>query len=78
MNKYDVVVIGGGMIGSALALGLAKQGYRVSIIDKKAPAFFSKEQPADLRISAISMTTVKLWKFVIRKMKLLKLKMHIS
>lgn len=62
MNRYDVVVVGGGMVGSALALGLAKQGYYVSVLESRIPAPFSQEQPADLRVSAISMATVRLLK----------------
>ena len=61
MNRYDVVVVGGGMVGSALALGLAKQGYYVSVLESRIPAPFSQEQPADLRVSAISMATAVGW-----------------
>jgi len=34
MNRYDVIVIGGGPAGSATALFLAKSGYRVMLLDQ--------------------------------------------
>lgn len=60
MNKFDVVVVGGGMVGAAAALGFAKQGRRVALVEGYAPQPFSSEQPMDVRISAISQTSVDL------------------
>ncbi|WP_217540864.1 2-octaprenyl-3-methyl-6-methoxy-1,4-benzoquinol hydroxylase [Vibrio metschnikovii] len=60
MNKFDVVVVGGGMVGAAAALGFAKQGRRVALVEGYAPQPFSPEQPMDVRISAISQTSVDL------------------
>ena len=30
---YEVAVVGGGIIGSAVAYGLAKEGWRVALLD---------------------------------------------
>ncbi|MCG3727956.1 2-octaprenyl-3-methyl-6-methoxy-1,4-benzoquinol hydroxylase [Vibrio cincinnatiensis] len=60
MNQFDVIVIGGGMVGAAAALGLAKQGRRVALVEGEAPAVFSPDQVMDVRISAISQTSVTL------------------
>lgn len=60
MNNFDVVVVGGGMVGAAAALGFAKQGRRVALVEGYAPQPFSPEQPMDVRISAISQTSVDL------------------
>ncbi|MGC9422312.1 MULTISPECIES: 2-octaprenyl-3-methyl-6-methoxy-1,4-benzoquinol hydroxylase [Vibrio] len=60
MNPFDVIVIGGGMVGAAAALGLAKQGRRVALVEGEAPVLFCPEQPMDVRISAISHTSVAL------------------
>lgn len=48
------------MIGSATALGLARLGYRIAIIEQYMPTAFSSEQPPDMRVSAISPSSQKL------------------
>jgi 2-octaprenyl-3-methyl-6-methoxy-1,4-benzoquinol hydroxylase len=66
----DFIVVGGGMIGAACALGLAKQGYRVVIIEKYMPEPFDAKQAPDVRMSALSLATERLldrlgaWEFV--------------
>lgn len=62
MTKFDVVIVGGGMVGAALALGLAKQKKQVALIEGKAPQAFDNQQPMDLRVSAISKASVALFK----------------
>ena len=34
--NYDVVIIGVGVVGSAVALGLAQQGHKIAIVDKSS------------------------------------------
>ena len=37
--QFDILVVGGGMVGSALALGLSRQGWNVGLVegaDRKA------------------------------------------
>lgn len=60
MSKFDVVIIGGGMVGAALAVGLAKQKKTVALIEGKSPLPFEASQPMDLRVSAISKASVDL------------------
>lgn len=60
MNHFDIIVVGGGMVGAAAALGLAQQGKRVAMIERAPPIPFSAEQAMDLRVSAISHTSVNL------------------
>lgn len=62
MAKFDVVIIGGGMVGAALALGLAKQKKSVALVEGKAPQSFEPSQAMDLRVSAISKASVDLFK----------------
>ncbi len=38
-NEYDVAVIGGGLVGSAIAWGLARQGQRVAVLDEGDVAY---------------------------------------
>ncbi len=60
MSKYDVAVIGGGMVGAAVAIGFAKQGRSVLVVEGKAPKAFIPEQPMDIRVSAISEHSVEI------------------
>lgn len=57
---FDFCVNGGGMIGSAVALGLLEQGYRVALIETNMPKPFDSNQGPDLRVSAISMASIQL------------------
>lgn len=61
-TMFDFCINGGGMVGSALALGLAQQGYRIAIIEPLMPTPYSPEQGPDLRVSAISHASVTLLK----------------
>ncbi|KHT45459.1 2-octaprenyl-3-methyl-6-methoxy-1,4-benzoquinol hydroxylase [Vibrio sinaloensis] len=60
MSKFDVAVIGGGMVGAAIAIGFAKQGRQVAVVEGAAPKSFSPEQPLDIRVSAISEHSVSI------------------
>ena len=59
-NMYDFCINGGGMVGAATALGLAKKGYRIAIIEPNMPLPFERESKPDIRVSAISQTSVNL------------------
>ena len=56
----DVAVVGGGMVGGALALGLAQQGFSVAVLEKSPPPDFDPASQPDVRISAISAASVQL------------------
>lgn len=60
IHATDVVIVGGGMVGGALALGLAQQGFTVTVIEKNAPPVFDASSSPDVRISAISASSVGL------------------
>jgi 2-octaprenyl-3-methyl-6-methoxy-1,4-benzoquinol hydroxylase len=59
-TQYDCCVIGGGMIGAAIALGLAKQSYKVALIEKQALAPFDANQAPDIRLSALNIHSASL------------------
>jgi 2-octaprenyl-3-methyl-6-methoxy-1,4-benzoquinol hydroxylase len=54
---FDFCVVGAGMVGSAMVLGLAKLGFKVAIIEPSMPVQFESEQPPDMRVAAISLTS---------------------
>jgi 2-octaprenylphenol hydroxylase len=54
-KNYDVVVIGAGLVGASTAVGLAKQGFKVALVDMKVPTSASVDPDVwDSRIYAIS------------------------
>lgn len=60
MVQKEVIVVGGGMVGAATALGLAKLGLDVALIEKNPLPVFEPRSPYDIRISAISISSVEL------------------
>ncbi|STU81001.1 2-octaprenyl-3-methyl-6-methoxy-1,4-benzoquinol hydroxylase [Klebsiella variicola] len=62
IHATDVAIVGGGMVGGALALGLAQQGFTVTVLEKTAPPAFEPASAPDVRISAISAASVGLLK----------------
>ncbi|HFZ8993719.1 TPA: 3-demethoxyubiquinol 3-hydroxylase [Citrobacter freundii] len=59
-QSTEVAIIGAGMVGGALALGLAQQGFTTTVIEHAAPAPFVAGSQPDVRISAISAASVSL------------------
>lgn len=57
---FDVVIIGGGMVGAAVACALGNSPLKVAIIENSPPQPFSIEQPHDLRVSALSIASKKI------------------
>lgn len=60
LQQTEIAVVGGGMVGGALALGLAQQGFEVTVIEQAAPVAFDPMAKPDVRISAISAASVDL------------------
>uniref|UniRef100_UPI000466B9A8 NAD(P)-binding protein n=1 Tax=unclassified Pseudoalteromonas TaxID=194690 RepID=UPI000466B9A8 len=56
MTKNNVIVVGGGMVGAAMAIKLAQQGFGVRIIEKHLidPSQILSSDKVDIRVSAIN------------------------
>ncbi len=74
MNEnFDVLIVGGGMVGAAVACGLGGSTLKVAVIEQTLPAAFSADQPHDLRVSALSIAskailhTVGAWQGVVNR-----------
>lgn len=57
---YDVLIVGGGMVGAAAACLLGQAGLSVLLLEQQAPRPFAADQPLDRRVSAISPASVAL------------------
>jgi 3-demethoxyubiquinol 3-hydroxylase len=66
-EEFDVLVVGGGMVGAALGCCLGNSGLKVAIIEDTLPPAYEPDQEFDLRVSALSiasrtiMETVGAW-----------------
>jgi len=54
---FDVVVVGGGMVGAAVACALGDSKLRVAVLENTLPETFAEDQPHDLRVSALSVAS---------------------
>ncbi|WP_349431082.1 FAD-dependent monooxygenase [Methylomarinum sp. Ch1-1] len=59
-EQFDVVIVGGGMVGAAVACGLGGSALKVAVLERSLPEPFSPEQPHDLRVSALSIASQKI------------------
>src|SRR5690554_2569587 len=66
-QQFDILIVGGGMIGSALALGLSRQGWQVGLIEgAPVESLMAAAEPAtsvddfEARVSAISLASQRL------------------
>jgi len=56
----DVAIAGGGMIGAACALALARQGFEVVLVEAREPQPWSADEREDLRVIALAPSSAKL------------------
>jgi ubiquinone biosynthesis UbiH/UbiF/VisC/COQ6 family hydroxylase len=52
--KFDVVIIGGGLVGASLALALKNSGLKIALVESRPPAPLPADESWDSRIYAIS------------------------
>ena len=53
-GELDAIVVGGGAIGAALALGLARDGFDVALVEARAPKSWRADDDIDLRVVALA------------------------
>jgi len=59
-QEYDVLIVGGGMVGATVACALGGSDLKVALIEQTMPEAFSTEQPHDMRVSALSIASQKI------------------
>lgn len=60
-KHYDIIIVGGGMVGSALACALGKRSLKIVIIEAREPQLSWDEKSFDLRVSAITRASQQLF-----------------
>ena len=53
-QAFDIVVVGAGMVGAALATGLGRDGFTVAVVDRAPAPEFAPDSAPDIRVSALS------------------------
>lgn len=60
MQSVDVAIVGGGMVGLAVACGLQGSGLRVAVLEQREPQPLAADADPALRVSAINAASEKL------------------
>lgn len=68
--KFDIVVVGGGLVGLCLAVALKKSGFKIALIEPHAPTSIPQDLSWDSRVYAISpgstdfLTQLGIWQLI--------------
>lgn len=54
MKPYDLIIVGGGMVGATLACALRDSGLKIAMIETAVPSEVRPDDEVDLRVSAIT------------------------
>ena len=57
VQQFDISIVGGGMVGAAIALALSQAGLQVALIERQSVSEFDSQSPADLRVSSINLAS---------------------
>lgn len=64
LKDFDVIIVGGGMVGATLACALGGTDLQVALVEDSPPEDFKPDQPHDLRVSAVSIASSNILKTV--------------
>lgn len=57
---FDLVIVGAGVVGAALACALRDSGLRIALLDARRPEPFSADADMDLRVFALSPASIRI------------------
>lgn len=57
VQQFDISIVGGGMVGAAIALALSQAGLQVALIERQPVSEFDSQSLADLRVSSINLAS---------------------
>lgn len=63
-TSFDIIIIGGGMVGLTLAGALKDSRLRIAVVEKKFPPELKPDDEFDLRVSAISHASQKVFEHI--------------
>ncbi|WP_158879865.1 UbiH/UbiF/VisC/COQ6 family ubiquinone biosynthesis hydroxylase [Rhodanobacter sp. L36] len=58
--SLDVAIVGGGMVGAAAALSLARAGFRTALLEAREPAPWNQSDEVDLRVVGLAPSSMAL------------------
>jgi len=61
-NRYDMLIVGGGMVGATIAAALGNTDLRSAVIEQQYPPAFKANSEHDLRVSALSIAHEQIFK----------------
>ena len=64
MNRrsvHDVAIVGAGMVGAALALALAREGFDVALVESRATPAWRAQDEVDLRVVALASSSIAMF-----------------
>ena len=72
-NEYDLIILGSGMVGSALACALSESSLKIALLDFKAPDIKWPIDGFDLRVSALTYASQQIldhigaWQYMLKR-----------
>jgi len=61
MNRFDVIIIGGGIVGATAACALGKAGLRIAVVEARQPVPVGQQKP-DPRVFAITRASERIFR----------------